>query len=266
MFLGIHLFLVLRNGISEPPRIGRIVDPKTYREWYHDLLEKRGVPFWPDVAWRDVVGSLIVVVAITALALIFGPPALDKPPDPTIIQAYPRPDFYFLWYFAVLALLPPGLENVVIIGGPLLLGFLLFILPLVANKGERSPLRRPWAVAFVLGTLLMVGTLWIAGEQAKWSPNFNAQALSVQAVGASSGPVYTGSRLFLSKGCAYCHTMSGEGGERGPNLSTVGSRLSDSQITIRILNGGNNMPAYGSILTPQEVDDLLAFLRSRKSP
>ncbi len=264
LFLGMHLFLVLRNGISEPPKIGRVVDPKTYRAWYHDLLQKRGIQFWPDVAWRDVVGTVLVVVVIGALALIFGPPALDKPPDPTILQAYPRPDFYFLWYFAVLALLPPAAEPFVIVGGPLLLGFLLFILPLVANKGERSPKRRPWAAAVVLGIVMMVGILWLAGEQAKWSPNFAVQPLPASVVGTGNASVTSGAHLFLSKGCAYCHIIAGSGGERGPSLSTVGGRLSENQITVRILNGGNNMPAYSSILTPKEVEDLVTFLHSRK--
>ncbi len=225
LFLGIHLFLVVRNGISEPPKIARVVDPKTYRQWYHDMLKKRGVPFWPDAAWRDVIGATSVVVIVMLLAIIFGPPMLDKPPDPTIVQAYPRPDFYFLWYFAVLALVPPALENYIIIGGPLLLGFLLFILPLVANKGERSPLRRPWAMGFVLATLVMVGTLWIAGQQASWSPNFDAQPLAASVVNSSDPHVINGSKLFLSKGCEYCHTIGGQGGQRGPNLSEVGSRL-----------------------------------------
>jgi ubiquinol-cytochrome c reductase cytochrome b subunit len=54
------------------------------------------------------------------------------------------------------------------------------------------------------------------------------------------------------------------GGARGPNLSTVGSRLSREQLTTRILNGGINMPAYGGTLTPQELDDLLAFLQTRQ--
>lgn len=268
MFLGIHLFLVIRNGISERPKRGFIVDPKTYRAWYHDMLAKKGVPFWPYVLWRDFVGAFAVVAIIFGLAVIFGPPTLDKAPDPTVIQAYPRPDFYFLWYFAVLAVLPPGAENYVIIGGPLLLGFLLFIVPIFFNKGERAPTRRPWAVAVVVATVVMVGTLWVGGEQAPWSPNFNAQAIPVSAVGTSTGPVYHGSQLFVSKGCAYCHIVAPgvDGGIRGPNLSDVGSRLTQNQLTTRILNGGTNMPSYASILKPEELNDLVAFLQSRKPP
>ncbi len=47
-FLGYHLFLVVHNGISEPPVPGRKVDPATYRAWYQDLLRREGRPFWPD--------------------------------------------------------------------------------------------------------------------------------------------------------------------------------------------------------------------------
>lgn len=263
IFIGLHLFLVLRNGISEPPRIGRIVDPKTYRQWYNDMLHKYGRPFWPDAAWRDAVVSIGTIVAIAALALFLGPPALDKPPDPTIIQAYPRPDWYLLWYFAVLALMPAGAENFVIIGAPVALGFMLFVLPFVANKGERSPLRRPWAMAIVVLAVLMIGTLWVSGEQATWSPNFKAQPLSTEVVNSNNAAVQRGAQLFYSKGCAYCHLISGDGGKRGPDLTHVGDRLDNPHLTTRILNGGNNMPAYGSILKPEEVNDLVAFLRSR---
>ena len=54
--------------------------------------------------------------------------------------------------------------------------------------------------------------------------------------------------------------VGGAGGQRGPDLSAVGARLSPDQLTWRILNGGNNMPAYGTNLTPDELAALVAFL------
>jgi ubiquinol-cytochrome c reductase cytochrome b subunit len=35
-------------------------------------------------------------------------------------------------------------------------------------------------------------------------------------------------------------------------------------MVIRIVNGGTNMPAFGSSLKPQELDALVTFLQSRK--
>jgi len=70
-------------------------------------------------------------------------PVLDKPPDPSITDASPRPDWYLLWYFAVLALCPPSLETIVILAFPLIVGALLFSAPVLSNKGERSARRRP---------------------------------------------------------------------------------------------------------------------------
>lgn len=262
--LGLHLFLVIRNGISEMPRAGHPVDPKTYRSWYQRLIEEKGVPFWPDAAWRDVVFGAGVIVVIFLLAVVFGPPELGKPPDPSIIQAYPRPDWYLLWYFAVLALIPPQLESAVILLFPLFGALFLISLPLVANRGERSPSRRPWAVAVLTVVVMMIGTLWIAGERADWSPDFSAQPLPASVVGTDSGPIATGADLFHKKGCEDCHRIAGYGGRRGPDLTWVGQRLTDEQMTIRILNGGTNMPAFGPVLQPDEVEALVAFLHSRR--
>ena len=71
-----------------------------------------------------------------------------------------------------------------------------------------------------------------------------------------------GRALFVAN-CSFCHGAKGEGG-RGPNLTTVGSRLSTDQLTWRILNGGNNMPAYGNTLTPADVQALVGFLSAQK--
>ena len=101
--------------------------------------------------------------------------------------------------------------------------FCLFVLPFVSNKGERSPLRRPWSFAVVLIAILMIGTLWVAGENAPWSPNFQAQPLQASVVNSNDVKVQTGAKLFNSKGCQYCHTIAGDGGQRGPNLNGAAS-------------------------------------------
>jgi ubiquinol-cytochrome c reductase cytochrome b subunit len=261
--VALHLGLVLRHGISEPPDPNHPVDPKTYRAWYEDMLRGQGVPFWPDAAWRDAIFGVLVIACVVLLAWRFGPPELTKPPDPTIIQAYPRPDWYLLWYFAVLAQLPKNAESYVIVGAPVAAGICLLILPLIFNKGQRAPSRRPWAVASVLIIVLAVGTLWYEGERAPWSPHFNAPVLPASTVQAGNPQVSQGALLFHQKGCEYCHAVGGIGGERGPSLTTVADRLTPSQITLRILNGAHNMPAFASSLKPEELDAIVAFLNTR---
>jgi ubiquinol-cytochrome c reductase cytochrome b subunit len=263
-FVGLHLWLVLRHGVSEPPQAGKPVDPKTYRQEYNDLIKKIGRPFWPDAAWRDIVFCVGMIIGIAALALIFGAPQLGKPPDPSIVAASPRPDWYLLWYFGVLALLPHGSEKYFMVFGPLLAGILLIALPFISNRGERSPSRRPWAIAAVLMIVLMIVTLWVAGANSPWSPNFTAQPLPPSVVGATNGPVFLGAQLFQAKGCLNCHLIGDDGGRRGPDLTDVANRLPKSQMVLRISNGGVNMPAYAANLTPADMDALVAFLQSRK--
>ena len=263
-FLGFHLYLVVRNGISEPPKAGRPVDPKTYRRWYREMLEKEGEPFWPDAAWRDALFGLLVIATIGCLAFFVGPPQLGKPPDPTILQASPRPDWYFTWYFALLSLIPKWTENYVIILGPLIFGLAMILLPLLADRGERSPIRRPWAIAIVASVVFIIAHYWSIGVVAPWSPRFDAPPLPEQVVGVASGPVAEGAALFYKKGCEYCHTISGYGGIRGPDLTYAGDRMTAAQMETRIFSGATNMPSYTGNLTAQELSDLIAFLESRQ--
>ena len=259
----LHLYLVVRNGISEPPDPARPVDRKTYRTWYEEMLRREGVPFWPSAAWRDAVFSVVVVVALAALAYAIGPPLLGEPPNPTILKAEPRPDWYFMWYFALLALSPHGLEQYVMVVGPLLAAVVLLLLPFMFNQGERHPRRRPVAIGAVLMIVLSIGTLWWAAIKAPWSPDFKAQALSAAVIGTDQGPVFEGAQIAYKKGCLYCHHIANEGGHRGPDLTTIGDRLTSNQMIRRIMNGGYNMPGYANNLTPAQLDRVVKFLQSR---
>ena len=265
--IGVHLYLVIKDGISEPPEPGKPVRRATYKQEYNRLLRREGVPFFPDAVWKDVVIAIGVVGLILVLAIVVGPSTLDKPPDPTVIEAYPRPDWYFLSYFAILALIPPAVENYVIIGAPLLAGFAMLVLPFIANEGERAPSRRPWAIATVGFILTAMVVLTLAGARAPWSPLLGAEkprAVPASVVQGASAEVQHGAQVFVSKDCISCHQIAGAGGNRGPDLTRVGARLTRDELTWRILGGGNNMPAFGGNIAPQDLQDVLAFLQSLK--
>jgi len=169
-----------------------------------------------------------------------------------------------MWYFAVLALMPPAIENVVMVFGPLLAGLLLLSLPFVSGTGERSWKRRPWAVASVLGGAVLIGVLWLAAVEHRWSPHFTEDPLPVEVVGATEGPVAEGAKIFHDRGCINCHRIEGHGGFRGPELTYVADKLGDSQLILRIANGGGAMPAFASIIHADEMAKLIAFLDTRK--
>lgn len=182
-----------------------------------------------------------------------------------MINAQPKPDWYLLWYFALLALLPHEIEDWVIILAPLFVVLVFISIPIFAPAGERSPRRRPWAVASVAFIVSFVIALTIAGFKEPWTPNFTAKPLTPEIIGTASGSIYDGAQVFDTKGCIYCHSISGHGGLRGPDLTQVGNRLTHDQLTLKIVNGGYNMPAYAASITPKELKDLTTFLESRKA-
>ncbi len=266
IFIGLHLYLVLRNGISEPPKAGRLVDPKTYRQWYKSYLKEKGVPFWPNAVIGDVLFSAVVIIVIISLAFIFGAPALTGPPNPAMVHTSPDPDWYMVPFFALFALMPHRIESLAMMLGPVLTVVGLLAIPFLSNKGERSPLKRPWSMFGVICVLVFVISLLVLGLKAPWSPEFETKPLTLAVVKITHGDdaVVRGVNLFYVKGCQYCHRMYNYGGKNGPDLTTVGNRLSKDELAIRIVNGGGNMPAYGSILTKKELDDLVVFLTAQK--
>lgn len=259
-----HLYLVIRNGISEPPEPGRPVDPSRYRPWYQQMLKEKGQPFWPAAAWRDAVFGLLVVGAVLTLALFFGAVDLAGPPDPTRLTVQPTPDWYFRWYDALVTLAPPQLQTAVMLGVPTLLALLLLGLPFVANQGERSPWRRPWAPFAVAVLAALFFWLTFASRQPALIPVVDIAPLPLEVVGESEGPVAAGAYVFYEKACLHCHAIAGYGGQLGPDLTYAADHLPFTQIEMRILMGSPNMPAYVEKLTAEEYQNLLAFLASRQ--
>ena len=248
---------------------GRIVTRERYLAEYHELTRKDGVPFVPDAFSRDLVAAGIVVTAVAACAAFFGPFGPSGSPDPTNIDAVPRPDYFFLWLFAVLSLLPPWLETPVLLVAPVLVIGALLLLPLVSGVGEKSWRRRPFAVLTVLVAAVALAALTRLGARSPWSPvmdAWTAEPIPPAALKGRSALERQGAAVFQVKQCRNCHALGGEGGMRGPELDDVATRLTRNQLIRQVLQGGGNMPAYGNNLSPAEVDALVSFLETLYPP
>ncbi|WP_437204695.1 cytochrome b N-terminal domain-containing protein [Planctomicrobium sp. SH664] len=266
--LGIHLWLVLKCGISAPPQPGKTVDPRTYDVEYHEELRTTGVPFLGDALLKDAFFSAVTVLVVLTLAAVLGPKGPGELPDPTIGGANPRPEWPFLWLFALLSLSPPASETFLILVFPLLLVAGLILVPFVSNRGERAPSRRPAAVLGVIVIATTLAVLTYEGASAPWSPKmqaWSADAVPVRIIKGCTPVQLQGAIVFQNKSCRNCHALDGIGGRRGPDLSTVGTRLTRDQLIDQISNGtpgGGNMPAYGSQMGPQEMAAVVDFLSS----
>src|SRR5262245_33419565 len=266
-FLAVHLWLVLTRGVSAPPFPGEVVDPNTYDEAYERQLES-GVPFLGDAMLKDALFSALAVIAVVVLAAVLGPKGPIGPPDPTLPGANPRPEWPFLWLFALLSLSPPEAETFIILVFPLILIAALFLVPFVSNRGERAPSRRPVAVLAVIVIYTALGVLTYQGATSPWSPQMTAWSgdpVPERLVRDSTPLRLQGAALFQSKSCRNCHALDGSGGRRGPDLTAVGTRLTRDQLIDQVSNGtpgGGDMPAYGKQISPPEMTGLVEFLEN----
>jgi ubiquinol-cytochrome c reductase cytochrome b subunit len=267
--VSMHLRLVLTKGINEYPKPGMPVHKATYDAEYADILRKEGVPFVPHAIGKDLIFAAIVIVGILGCALMFGPKGPLGPPNPTIVDTNPRPDFYFLAIFAALALLPDWMEVMVLFAAPAVALLILLALPFISGTGEKSARRRPVAVLSVVFVLLVIGVLAYMGYTSPWSPHMSAWSqdqIPVINVKGRTPLQMHGALVFQNKQCRNCHALGGEGGERGPALDTVANRLTRDEMVRQVVQGGGNMPAYGKKLSPAEVDALVAFMQTLATP
>lgn len=209
-------------------------EKKTYLEKYKEAKE-RGVPFFPDIIFKDAVASLLVFIVLVALAFFFGAPLEDRA-NPNDTTYTPRPEWYFLFLFQMLKYFPGRLEVIGAIIIPSVLIVLLLVLPFI----DRSPLRhfrnRPLAS---LSAVVVVATIGLLTVLAVREPPPPQAALVVDQAAA----LYT-------QNCANCH---------GPNIEVpAGTDLH------QIIASGKHegMPAWGGDLSTDEIDALAGFILS----
>jgi ubiquinol-cytochrome c reductase cytochrome b subunit len=75
--------------------------------------------------------------------------------------------------------------------------------------------------------------------------------------------------LVVGRYCANCHMVDGEGGSVGPDLSRIGSRhdaawLRDWITQPDAVDPVANMPAFGEVLSPNEMRVIVNYLAARK--
>jgi cytochrome b6 len=139
LLLGLHLLLVQRHGMSVPPGVEREGGPRGER------------PFLPNFLIRDIIGWLLVLAALASLAA-FLPAELGKKADPfASAPAGIRPEWYFMFMFQTLKLLPGhilGMEGELVgIVAFALAGLVLFLMPFLDRPGPRREHSPRWTAA-----------------------------------------------------------------------------------------------------------------------
>ena len=126
----------------------------------------------------------------------------------------------------------------------------------------------------------ILGVLTYEGTTSPWSPQMTAWSgdpVPVDLVQKSTPLQLQGAAMFQNKNCRNCHALEGVGGRRGPDLTTVGTRLTRDQLIDQVSNGtpgglnmggpgGGNMPAFGKQISPAEMTALVAFLAELRPP
>jgi ubiquinol-cytochrome c reductase cytochrome b subunit len=261
--VGVHIWMTLLHGVSDWPMPGRLVSKATYEQEYRDITHKTGIPFVPDAAWKDAVFAAAIMFSVMACAFFFGPFGPGGPPDPTIIQTVPKPDFAFLWIYSVLAFLPASIETPVMLVVPVLVIAGMLLLPLFASEGERHWARRPAAVLTVSVIAVTLGIFTQLGTYTPWSPIMDAwtsNPIPAKYLLNRTPLERQGALVLQDKQCRNCHMLDGVGGQRGPALDLIATRMTEDQIIRQVLQGGGNMPAYGNALNPSETEALVRFL------
>ena len=226
----LHLYLFRRHGVTA--------------KWNTSPQElaRKTEPFWPDQLYRDMVACGITFLAIVLIVIKNHGTELEAPADPS--SSYiARPEWYFLPLFQLLKYFEGPLEIVGTMVIPGLAGGLLVALPFLDRSPTRDPRRR---LVVMIGAaagfagVIMMGLLAVRHDNA--DPNYakqraeaseqseTARHLALKGVPPEGGqavfrndPLFEAREIWAEK-CSGCHSLTGQGGEKGPDLHDYNSR------------------------------------------
>lgn len=205
------------------------------QEAYQRAKEK-GVAFFPEVVFKDIVVALAVFLVLIGLAYFLGAP-LEEPADPADSSYTPRPEWYFLFLFQLLKYFPGELEVIGVFLLPTLVFAALFLLPLLDRSPQRHIARRPLIAAVTAVGVLAVGLLTALSILEAPPP--------VQAVAGDPTAA-----LYLTN-CAGCH---------GPSINVPPG--TDLHAIIAQGKHDEGMPAWSADLSGDQIDALAGFILS----
>ncbi len=209
-------------------------DKNKYLEKYKEAKEK-GVPFFPDILFKDAIVALIVFIILVALAYFVGSP-LEERANPADTTYTPRPEWYFLFLFQLLKYFPGELEVVGVVLLPTLAIIFLFLLPFLDRGPKRHFSNRP--VIPLITSLIGIGIIVLTIQSMREAP----PPIAVE----GGDPVAT----LYTDNCSGCH---------GPAIDVpVGFNLHN----IIAQGSHEGMPAWTADLATDEIDALAGFILS----
>nr|UMB51056.1 cytochrome b [Pipa pipa] len=147
----IHLLFLHETGSTNPTGLNSNPDK---------------VPFHPYFSYKDSLGFFILLVTLTLLSLfspnLLGDPDNFTPANPLVTPPHIKPEWYFLFAYAILRSIPNKLGGVMALAMSILV---LTLMPLLHTAKQRSMMFRP--LTQILFWLLVANTLiltWIGGQ------------------------------------------------------------------------------------------------------
>lgn len=167
--------------------------------------KNRGIKFFPDIIYKDVIVAFGIFLLLVGLATFAGV-AAEPPADPSDSSYIPRPEWYFLWLFQLLKYFPGSVEWIGTAILPVLGVLALLLLPFYDRSPFRHWSKRKLAVGIGSVAILGIAALTIAAVvTTPPNPEF-------EGAGSITEEIVNGQDLYAIQ-CVECHGSEGEGGE-----------------------------------------------------
>nr|YP_009685906.1 cytochrome b [Nimbapanchax leucopterygius]QDV92505.1 cytochrome b [Nimbapanchax leucopterygius] len=123
------------------------------------------IPFHPYFSYKDMLGFAILLIALTSLSLfspnLLGDPENFTPTNPLVTPPHIKPEWYFLFAYAILRSIPNKLGGVIALLASVLI---LMLVPILHTSKQRSLTFRPLGQALFWLLVADVAILtWIGG-------------------------------------------------------------------------------------------------------